>query len=206
MKKFIDLFAGLGGASEAFLRTDWEVTRFDNNPLLEEVEEMQILDLMQIESQMFDDFVDIFMDGCVDVVWASPPCTDFSLAYGAPRPTALRNGEDFFPTRALEMVKKAKEIIDVIKPKYWIIENVGGSTHYISNLLGMRPRQIIGPFYLWGNFPAVNVDRNFKHSKFTNDKHSSDPLRANHRALIPYEISQAFRIAIENQVTLDKWM
>lgn len=204
MKKFVDLFAGLGGASESFLRAGWNVVRYDNNMLLQDVDQMHILDLMKNPLQ--DWFQYQFFDIEVDVVWASPPCTEFSLAYGAPKPTALRNGEDFFPTRALEMVKRAKDIIDLIKPKYWIIENVAGSTHYISNLLGMRPRQIIGPFYLWGNFPAVNVDRNFKHSKFTNDKHSSDPLRANHRALIPYEISQAFRIAIENQVTLDKWM
>ena len=31
--KMVDLFSGLGGASEAFLKNDWEVERYDNNPL-----------------------------------------------------------------------------------------------------------------------------------------------------------------------------
>jgi len=44
----------------------------------------------------------------------------------------------------------------------------------------------------------------YKHKK-DDSAWSSDPLRANKRALIPYEISNACREAIENTKTLDYW-
>jgi hypothetical protein len=47
MKYMLDLFSGLGGTSEAFLIDQkWEVTRIDNNPLLEDVENIEIVDVM----------------------------------------------------------------------------------------------------------------------------------------------------------------
>ena len=50
--KMLDLCAGFGGQSEAFLRGGWQVLRIDNNPLLSEVEEMVIMDLFD---PSFDD-------------------------------------------------------------------------------------------------------------------------------------------------------
>lgn len=46
-KHFLDLFSGLGGASEAFLKdaSNWNVLRIDNNPLLSEVPNTVIMDL-----------------------------------------------------------------------------------------------------------------------------------------------------------------
>jgi site-specific DNA-cytosine methylase len=40
--KMLDLFSGLGGASEAFVRAGWEVMRIENNPLLSEVPNTEI--------------------------------------------------------------------------------------------------------------------------------------------------------------------
>jgi hypothetical protein len=64
-----------------------------------------------------------------DVIWASPPCTGFSVAAighhwtggkGAyiPKTETARLG--------IELVKKTLEIIDYYKPKYWFIENPRG--------------------------------------------------------------------------------
>ena len=80
MKFFIDLFCGLGGASEAFVRDPaWKVIRIDNNEeLLEHVRGMWLLDMMDWQ----DVFVCLYAHLPADAeifVWASPPCTDFSL-------------------------------------------------------------------------------------------------------------------------------
>mgnify|MGYP003324403462 CR=1 FL=1 len=41
MKYMLDLYAGLGGASEAMIQdVEWDVRRVDNNPLLMMVENM----------------------------------------------------------------------------------------------------------------------------------------------------------------------
>ena len=51
MKIFIDLFCGLGGASSAFVGTDWRVIRIDNNPdLLEHVKGMWLLDMKDVKN------------------------------------------------------------------------------------------------------------------------------------------------------------
>ena len=48
-KMMLDLCAGFGGQSEAFLQSGWDVLRIDNNPLLEAVERMVIADVYDIE-------------------------------------------------------------------------------------------------------------------------------------------------------------
>jgi hypothetical protein len=109
---------------------------------------------------------------------------------------------DFEPS--LELVERAIELIGIIQPKYWVIENVVGAISHLHPLLG-EPRQIIGPFVLWGNFPYLNIPRDFQHSKFEGDTWSTDPLRANRRALIPIEISSALLEAVSAQTTLESW-
>ena len=51
-----------------------------------------------------------------DVIWCSPPCTEYSKA----KTVGVRNLE-----LADKLVNKCFEIIDYLKPKIWIIENVG---------------------------------------------------------------------------------
>ena len=97
-------------------------------------------------------------------------------------------------------------LIKLLKPKFWVVENVVGSIPFISNYFG-EPTQKIGPQVLWGNFPWIQLPANFKSPSKTKCKAwSSDPLRANKRAVIPYEISMCLKIGIEEQRTLTEWI
>ena len=69
-----------------------------------------------------------------------------------------------------------------------------------------KPTQIIGSQVLWGNFPFIMLSPNFKKNKSDGESWSSDPLRANKRAKVPYEISQGLKIAIIEQRTLWEWV
>lgn len=190
MRLMIDLFSGLGGASEAMYQSDeWSVLRYDNNPNLGYVPATTICDLKEFQIKCRHE---------IELIWASPPCQDFSNAYDAPRPAARRAGEDF--EADLSLVKRAIEIIDELKPRYWIIENVKGAIKDFEPFLG-KPRQIIGPFVLWGKFPLIPMSRDFKHSKAGVDKRHS-PIRSNIRAQIPLEISEALLDTLTNQQTL----
>lgn len=194
-RSMLDLYAGLGGASEAMLQTGWDVLRIDNNPLLNNVENMVIMDVKKLNPRSHE-------DKKLDLVWASPPCLEFSTGYAAPRPTAQRAGLDFEPDMSL--LEEAIRIIDILQPRYWCIENVRGAVKDFEPYLG-PPRLIIGSFYLWGNFPTFDMPDSFYHTKCgkgSGDKHSSHPLRANYRALVPFELSEQMRLAIEFQKSI----
>mgnify|MGYP003627900018 FL=1 len=190
MKQMIDLFSGLGGASEGFLVDGWSVNRYENNPLLGNVPFTTLCDLRHpLPSVPGDAFF----------IWASPPCDEFSNAFSAPAPLAKREGRDFEPS--LELVKRAMAIIEELNPTYWCIENVVGAIKHFEPLLG-EPRQIIGPFVLWGNFPLIDVDRFNTHTKAGVDVWSTDPLRKNKKGKIPIELSSAVRRVLDSQKTL----
>ena len=158
----LDIYAGLGGASEAFYRfPNWDVYRVDNNPLLSEVPNMRMLDLASSDGIPVNWALDVATPGEIDLVWASPPCDDFSLGFHAPGPTAKRNGEDFEPD--MQHLTRSLEIIRFLKPKWWVIENVAGASRIFSDFLDVeKPTQIIRPYFLWGRFPHIEMPQGWK--------------------------------------------
>ena len=197
MRYMLDLFAGLGGASESMINDPgWSVRRIDNNPLLMMVENMVHLDVTKL-SDLF--WKDEEREETLELLWASPPCTEFSQAYAAPGSIANRAGIEFIPD--MELVETALDLIQKFKPKYWVIENVIGSIKHFAKL-GLKPRQIIGSFVLYGNFPLIHIEPGWSHKKYENDTWSTDPLRANRRALVPIEISRGLKEAIQDQKSI----
>tara|TARA_Y100000004_G_scaffold134348_1_gene151947 strand:+ start:3641 stop:4246 length:606 start_codon:yes stop_codon:yes gene_type:complete len=197
MKHMLDLYAGLGGASESMIQNGWSVLRIDNNILLQNVENMFIADIPTMN--IFKKPLTIPQQK-IDLVWASPPCVEFSLGYSSPRSQAIRDGEGDTYQPDMTHVLASMQIIDAINPRYWVIENVRGATKYFNPILG-KPRQTFGnAIMLWGNFPLIQPGA-FK-TKGQNDVWSDDPLRANKKAVIPYEISDALRLAIEQQTSI----
>jgi len=194
----LDLFSGLGGASEAFIRDpSWSVLRIENNPLLAGVPNTVMDDVKRLAKEIPTSFT--WGTQKIDLIWASPPCAAFSGGYNSPKSIASREIglDNYKPDMSLMLA--ALEIVEKVKPKYFVIENVVGAVRYFEEYLGMPSLQI-GPYVLWGSFPPI--DCNFKPKKKQNISGSQDPLRANKRALIPIEISQALKFAIENQKSI----
>jgi hypothetical protein len=188
----IDLCAGFGGQSEAFLQGGFDVIRVDNNPLLSEVPNMFIEDIYKIEPFNIS-------GRRIDYIHAGPTCYEFSLAYASVRSVHQRErpGEPYNPVEGIRLVQRCKDIIDQLQPRYWSIENVRGSIKFLTPILG-EPRIIIGPYVYWGNFPLFDIDVADLPSKAQLDKRHS-PLRMNHRAECPLMLSQAFFDAMTKQ-------
>jgi hypothetical protein len=195
--RVLDLFSGLGGFSEAFVRAGDEVKRIENNPLLSEVPHTELISVLEVRDILQKQVNEGNFIWPIDVLLASPPCRDFSTAYAAPRSVAERAGLEWDPS--MELVEATLDIIRLVKPRYWVIENVSGSQRYFKRI-GLEPNQIHGACVFYGNFPKFSTpDMPRKKDK---DTTSTDPLRANKRALIPIELSTALRRAIISQKTL----
>jgi len=185
----LDLYSGLGGASEAFVQAGWKVIRVEKNPDLAYVPHTLTLDC--------HDWADWAADlPQIDLVWASPPCTEFSNGYNAPKIRASRAGEDY--DACMKSVMAALDIVDLVKPKYWILENVVGSIEFIEPLIG-KHRQKVGPCILWGNFPHTIMPQGWI------PKSKVAMTTAQARSMIPFELSFALLEACRQQTDLRDW-
>ena len=203
MKWALSLFSGLGGQCEAFVSNPhWTVIRIENNPILSDVEHTRLLDV-----QEWMDWLPALIEemGCPPtLVIAAPPCTEFSGAYGAPREVARRAGIPFDPDMTL--LEAAIDIIEFCSPPFWIVENVIRAIPDFEPYLG-RPEQILTPFVFWGSFPHLDFSAyHFRNHKTQNDVHSSNPLRANLKAMWPIEISTSLMNGVETQSKLTDWL
>jgi site-specific DNA-cytosine methylase len=203
MKFFIDLCSGLGGASEAFVQSDeWIVIRIENNPALQNIPLTHIFDVKQWVDWIR--YVQQMIEAAdTVVVWASPPCTEFSDGYSGPKPTAAREGREFEPD--MSIVEACLDIIDIIQPDFWILENVRGSLKFFEPMIG-KFKQQIHSFYLWGNFPHIDINPYLVHKKSSVDTTSSNPLRANIKAKVPMHVSEALLRSVDSFTDLRQWM
>jgi hypothetical protein len=167
--RMLDLFAGLGGASAAMVARGWDVVTVDDDP--------------RFGCTHTADLANWSYSGPpVDLVWASPPCTEFS-----------RESMPWCRTGAvpsLNLVAAARRIITQCAPTWWVLENVRGATGYLNPVLG-EPRSY-GPFFLWGVFPEFRARVRFFKEKLWSTKRAE-------RAKIPFALSLALAKSCEEQ-------
>jgi hypothetical protein len=172
----LDLFSGLGGASKAMKERGWEVITVDIIPAF--------------NPTIISDIRDFHYAGLrPDLIWASPPCVEFSKASF---PMSWACNRNHPPAPDVGLMLAAKRIIEEAKPRYWVIENVRGARPFFEPILG-APRKITGSRVLWGHFPIFDCD------PAGGDKWRLPPSedRAAKRALIPHQVSRALALAIE---------
>jgi site-specific DNA-cytosine methylase len=204
MKLFIDLFSGLGGSYQAFIETH-QILAIDNNPVLLEHNDFMILgniantgETLQQIFRFIRDSYQVCMPPLTEIIiWASPPCVQYSTA------NINRNPDDFDNTlleASLTIIHTVEKWLNPRIQFYWVVENVKGAYQEFSKIIGHTPISIGNKFFLWGKFPKFNVKLAKSHSKI--DPEGSRALRPNLRAVIPYEISQGLKNSIRTQKTL----
>ena len=103
--KMLDLFSGTGSVGRVFADHGYEVVSVDFD---EKFQPTILTDVMKWDYQSH------FKPGHFDIIFSSPPCTEFSRA----KTTAPRQLE-----RADSIVRKTLEIIKYLKPRRWFLEN-----------------------------------------------------------------------------------
>jgi hypothetical protein len=108
----------------------------------------------------------------------SPPCTEFSR-YHMPWLDE--------PNPDMSLVRACLDAVDELDPGHWVLENVVGLKRY----WGREEQKRVGPFYLWGDFPAFDT--------LVSDggKMAVSGERPEERAEIPYSLADSLRRSVE---------
>jgi site-specific DNA-cytosine methylase len=154
--KLLELFSGTQSISKVFRDKGWETFTIDNNPYFEDTTSW-LVDIMKVNPQ---DILEKY--GKPDVIWASPPCTYFSVAAIGKNWNKDNTPKNDNAKQAVEIVRKTLSIIEELEPKYFFIENPVGKLRKLE-ILSHIPNYTVAycqygdnrqkPTDIWTNHP-----------------------------------------------------
>lgn len=125
MATILELFSGTQSISNVFKENKWNTFTIENDPYFSDITTW-IADISKISAK---DIIEK-MDEPPMVIWASPPCTAFSIA-AISRNWKQENGlllpKSEKAIEAIQLVKNTLQIIEEINPLYYFIENPRGA-------------------------------------------------------------------------------
>ena len=162
----VDLGTGLGGWTAPFQDAPgWRSVGID------------IRD--DLEADVVGDIRHLPLDCSPDLLTMSPPCTDFAR-------WMLPWLDE--PNPDLSLVEACMDAVDELDPTWWVLENSRGLHQY-----WREADQNVGPYYLWGNLPPVDVTLTDGGKMRISGEHPEE------RAKIPYELADGVRRVVEEQ-------
>lgn len=216
MKKIcLDLFAGTRSSTQAFAdHPDWIVKTVEKDTDHEGID--LYADILQVTAE---DLLAL-CGRKPDFIWASPPCTGFSVA-SIGRHWRLVNGvhQPQTPTAQLgiELVEHTLKLIRELQPEHWVMENPRGILRKLP-VVKYIPRVTVTycqygdsrmkPTDLWGNLPDGFTPRACKNG---DSCHTPAPRGsttgtqglkgAKNRSRIPYALGQSLVDALSQVPT-----
>lgn len=121
-KRLLELFSGTGSVGKVAKKLGYEVISVD------------ILFPATYRCDILKWDYKKYPPGYFDVIWASPPCTEFSYA----KTVGKRDMDG-----ALKLVKRALKIIDYFKPRSYAIENPVGHLRHMNIMKKRNDRKTI---------------------------------------------------------------
>ena len=168
----IDLFSGLRGGGSGFVKLGFRVIGVEmNGKVNEEARQLHhyiedhVMSILDIDEEWCKELIK--RHGLVKVVWASPPCTGFSIAscghhWNAPEADGTRTPKSDKGRLAVQLVEHTLKVIEWLNPEYYWIENPVGILRKLPLLDHLQHHKItyckygedrMKPTDLWGKFP-----------------------------------------------------
>lgn len=110
--KLLELFSGTESISKVFRSKGWDCFTVEHNKIF--------------NPSWCGDILNFNTKEKYDVIWASPPCTCFSVASIGSSWVGNYHPKQVATALGMAYVLKTLEIIKAVKPKYWFIENPRG--------------------------------------------------------------------------------
>ena len=126
--KLLELFSGTESISKVFRNAGWECRTVDNN--------------YKFKPTFCESILTFNTQAHYDVVWASPPCTCFSVASIGSSWCGDYSPKKVDTALAMAYVLKTLHIIKMVQPKYWFIENPRGVLRKMGFMEGL-PRHTV---------------------------------------------------------------
>jgi len=157
--KILELFSGTQSISKVFRRNGWETFTLDFNPVFADNTDWTV-DILEVTAE---DIIERF--GKPDVIWASPPCTTFSVAS-----IGRHWNKDHTPKTkeaevGLQILNHTIKLIQELQPKYFFIENPRGKMRKMSIMEQFERYTVtycqygdnrMKPTDIWTNHPEPN--------------------------------------------------
>ena len=157
--KVLDLFSGTRSIAKAFQQKGWDAYTIEldrSHPGIDWYE-----DIMNVTAA---DILERF--GRPDVIWASPPCTSYSIAAISHHRTREPDGnlapKSEFAALSDKLIQHTLQLIEELQPKYYFIENPRGGLRKM-NFMQQLPRHTVTycqygdtrmkPTDIWTNHP-----------------------------------------------------
>jgi len=112
-----DFFAGTGSSTKAFEDAGHRVIRVELDPYFQADEQ----DMLSLTADGL-----IAKYGKPDFIWASPPCTAFSVAGVSHHFDLDGQPKSETAVMGITLLEKTLSLISELKPKYWVMENPRG--------------------------------------------------------------------------------
>lgn len=162
--KILELFSGSGDMARHFRELDFKSFTIDNNKDFENHTDL-IIDILKVTPEMI-----IEKFGRPDVIWASPPCTAFSVASIGHHWTGGKGAyipKTEFAILSKKIVEHTLYLIQELNPKIYFIENPRGVLRKMPFMQNLNRYTItycqygdnrMKPTDIWTNF----INPNFK--------------------------------------------
>jgi site-specific DNA-cytosine methylase len=198
-----DFFSGTGSSTKAFEDAGHHVFRFDIDTQFS----ANYVDLMDVTG---NDLMGYY--GKPDFIWASPPCTAFSVAGVSHHFNKDGSTKSQTAIQGIALLAKTIQLIKELKPKHWVIENPRGMMRKQEMLAGFNRSTVtycqygdtrMKPTDLWHNLDwnsrpvCKNGDACHEAAPRGSRKGTQGLKNAKYRSQVPYELGKEILTTVD---------